>query len=180
MAHPGHAAKSERGQRRTAVRGNNPRPRDAPLPTLRRPSTMTGTRRSSAILKIASFAVVNAPAHASRQHGLTALPLPERIRQHCGKQNQSRVAVRLEHRKAQVRIANVEPYDLPGEMCSECRKAEPEQRAPACEGTRKADQADGEAVENHEHRLGAITEQERSRLDADERVVLAILMGVDR
>ena len=36
------------------------------------------------------------------------------------------------------------------------------------------------AVEHRQHRLGALAEQQRGRLDADQRVVLAILMRVDR
>ena len=42
-----------------------------------------------------------------------------------------------------------------------------------------SDQRHGEAVEQRQHRLGARPEQQRGRLDADQRVVLAILMRVD-
>src|SRR5437899_12431286 len=90
-----------------------------------------------------------------------ALAAPERVRHHAGKHDQSGVAVRLEHRQAYVRNADIEPHDLPGEMRCESRKAEPEQRPGASERARKADEAGCEAVEHHKHRFGPIAEQER-------------------
>ena len=44
---------------------------------------------------------------------------------------------------------------------------------------RGADQNDGEAEKQREHRLGARFEQERGRFDADQRIIVAILVGID-
>ena len=58
-------------------------------------------------------------------------------------------------------------------------ESEREDEARSCGEPRQCDQRHRERVEQREHGLGALAEQQRRRLDADQRVVVAILMGVD-
>ena len=59
---------------------------------------------------------------------------------------------------------------------------EPEPRRPLRTGRREraADQQQGQTVEHKQRGLRASAEQQRRRLDADQRVVFGVLMGVDR
>ena len=61
------------------------------------------------------------------------------------------------------------------------KRDEPEREDQPCTSSPSSDcdQRQGKRVEQREHRLGALTEEQRRRLDADERVVVAILVRVD-
>src|SRR6185312_2139513 len=98
-----------------------------------------------------------------------------RVEQQRREQNQAGIAVRFEHGEAIVRIGNIEPHDLPPEVGGESAKSEREHDAAAGVKPGGAEQNDCERIEDEQHRLGALAEQQRGRFDADQRIVLAIL-----
>ena len=106
-------------------------------------------------------------------------PAQRGVEHQSGEQDQTGVAVGLEHRKAVVGVGDIKANDLPGEMGGEGGEAEREDQARAGEKTRKPDEDDGETIKQRQHRLGALAEQQRGGFDADQRIVFAILVGVD-
>ena len=55
-------------------------------------------------------------------------------------------------------------------------KTRPRAGAPSCQ----RHQHDGQRVARREHRLGPLAKQQRGRVDADQRVILAVLVRIDR
>src|SRR5437588_6953518 len=102
-----------------------------------------------------------------------------RIEREPCEQDEAGIAVGLEHRQAVERVIHIESRNLPNEMRG--KRDEPEREDQSCTSSPSSDcdQRQGKRVEQREHRLGALTEEQRRRLDADERVVVAILVRVD-
>src|SRR6266545_3586029 len=103
----------------------------------------------------------------------------DRIQREPREQDEAGIAVRLEHRQAIDGIVDVEPCDLPDEVRGEDEKPEREDQPSTGAEAGPGDQRDGKRVEYCEHRLGALAEEQCGRLDADQRIVLAILVRVD-
>src|SRR6478735_1306976 len=96
-----------------------------------------------------------------------------------GEQDQSGIPVRLEEFQAQVWIVDVEALDLPAKMRAEEDTADREHHPRSGRNAGQADQHYGHRVETDQGEPGPFAEQTRRRFDADQSVVLAVLMRVD-
>src|SRR5262249_4784915 len=164
----------------TSVTKVSPMPRP-PTATLSRSSARTAPAVATASASAAS-AILAAPIASFSSAAVRAgsrSPMQDRIEGEPGEQDQPGVAVRLEHHETLQRVLDVEPRDLPGEMGGESEEPEREDEAGARAPSGGGDQSNGEGIADREHRLGALAEEQRRRLDADQRVVLAILVRVD-
>src|SRR5262249_18191546 len=95
------------------------------------------------------------------------------------KQDQSRVTVGFEYGKAIVGIGNVQPYGLPTQMSGEGEESDRENNSAADGKAGRADENNGEPVEQSQHRFGTRPKQQRSGFDPDQRVIFSVLMGID-
>src|SRR5262249_27586792 len=160
-----------------------PRPPTAILrPSSARPDSATAANVAIA----ASDATTNLQKHmrpSGRWGWPTRAPSPElelsyryrRIEREACEQDEAGITVGFEHRQAIERIINIEPRNLPNEMRG--KDDEPERKDLPCTSTPSSDreQRHGKRVEQREHRLGALAEEQRRRLDAGERAVLPVL-----
>src|SRR5436305_14599434 len=73
----------------------------------------------------------------------------------------------------------IQRADLPAQMRREQRKADEKGKTRARAPSRASDESNRQPIEEGEHRLRALPEQEGGRLDPDQGVVLPVLMRVD-
>src|SRR5580658_4007093 len=97
-------------------------------------------------------------------------PAQGSVEQEPGEQDQASIAVGFEYGQAIVRVGDVETDNLPGEVSGEDNEPERENDPSACGKTRRAQENDRERIEQSEHRLGALAEQQRGGFDADQRI----------
>ena len=97
-----------------------------------------------------------------------------------GQQQPADRAVRAELGEAVGRAVDVNPRRLPGEL--NCRRGEPgpEPAAEPNRQTRQAPQQHRRGIENEQPRPGARAQRQGRGFDPDQRVVLLVLMRVDR
>src|SRR5512135_290588 len=98
----------------------------------------------------------------------------------AGEEEPADPAVRAELGEAIGRVVDRNPLSLPAKLDGGCGKREAERPAEPGHRARGGPQSGGPAIKHEEPGPGALAQREGRRPDPDPRVVLLILMGVDR